>query len=150
MNIKTTKTTTALLSLALVASFAGTMISIPQMIGSANGQSKACPDGTRPVQGQCVTTTSAPATETCPSTVTGPSFTVPVTGPRGGKCTATLIAQSLSNFRFFCEQDLGGTFNNGAHTCTFQATLSCPNGGELIGDQCVTTTTTKPGQGPRS
>ena len=111
-NTKTAKTATTLLTLVLVASFAGTMISMPQMIGSANAQSSsnACPAGFTLKQGKCT------QIATCQSSpiysVTGGPFT-------NGTCTYICIDPTRC----------------GTSTATLPAI--CPNGGQLIGNECV-------------
>jgi hypothetical protein len=111
-NTKTTKTATTLLTLVLVASFAGTMISMPQMIGSVNAQSSnanACPAGFTLKQGKCT------QLATCQDLViyakTGGPFA-------DGTCTYTCIDPTRCG------------------TSTATVTAICPNGGIKIGDQC--------------
>jgi hypothetical protein len=112
-NIKTTNTTTILLALVLsVASFAGTIISMPQMIGSANaqstqGSSQACPAGFTLQQGKC----THPAV--CPPAA---GFSASATN---GICTYTCVDTA------FC----------GSITGTRPAT--CPTGAQLVGNECV-------------
>jgi hypothetical protein len=111
-NTKTTKTATTLLTLVLVASFAGTMISMPQMIGSVNAQSSnanACPAGFTLKQGKCTQTV------TC-QIVVGYSKTG---GPTNGVCTYTCVVPTIC----------------GSATATLPAI--CPDGGIRTGNECV-------------
>ena len=148
--IVTTKAITTLLTSVLVASFAGAMISMPQMIQSVNAQSEqgsehACKElpGATLERGQCI----APATSefVCdPSSVAG----VAATPNDDGTCTTEptrLPASQVNDFRKACEDIVvdgtHGTFSqvnvpgnpsNKIVTCQFPATetLDCP--GDII------------------
>jgi hypothetical protein len=143
----TTKAITTLLTSVLVASFAGTMISMPQMIQSVNAQSEqgsenACKElpGATLERGQCI----APAES---ELVCDPSSVGGVTATRtGDTCTATttLPANKVNDFRKACEDIVvdgtHGTFTQAnvpksgdkIVTCKFPATetFDCP--GDII------------------
>ena len=120
---------TIIVTLILVASVAGTMASLPQMIGTASAA--ACPNGQPPQQGKCVTvvgpaqcpqgTTQTPGTNTCEEQ----------------------FSSSGTAARQECNR-LGGHFNPSTKTCT-GIPQECPSGGQPQNGECVIFT--KPGSG---
>jgi hypothetical protein len=151
----TTKTITTLLASVLVASFAGTMISMPQMIQSVNAQSSqgsehACKElpGATLERGQC----TAPAEETTTFTCAKVFGNTPT--PTGDPKTCTTSTQKPAGTetnaaKAECESAGGTADVSGGNPktikCTYPATktvtFDCPGDIEPIGDQCIT----KPG-----
>ena len=138
-----------LLTSVVIASFAGTMISMPQMIGSANAQSEqgsehACKElpGATLERGQCIA--PAESESVCdPSSVGGVTATLN-DGTQTCTATTTLPASQVNDFRKACEDIVvdgtQGTFSqvnvprsgDKIVTCQFPATeeFACP--GDII------------------
>ena len=142
-NNKTTKTTTALLGLVVVAALAGTMISIPTMVGSANAQ--ACDPGFTKVRNECV-----PIVEKEPTCPTPRGADQATLSQDEQECVATGPASSFKEGACRNAGDpSGGSVDAGQRTCTFAPTLECPEGTtETSGGQCVGESE-KPGKGPK-
>lgn len=154
----TTKTITTLLTSVLVASVAGIMISMPQMIGSVYAQSErgsenACKElpGATLERGKC----TAPAQETRIATC-DPLFGQTPTPSSSDKCTASKTQKAgteTNAAEAACKAMPGGsakTENTGTPgekrvTCTYDAkittTFTCPNDIKPTGELCIT----KPG-----
>lgn len=125
-NNKTTKTTTALLGLVVVAALAGTMISIPTMIASAYAQSdSACPDGFRKERNRCVTEPTT--TFTCE-----PVNNAGTPTRDGAVCTAEGDSSTFKE-RDCNRVDGTSTVNAGTRTCTYAAEeeQTCPGESRL-------------------
>src|SRR6266487_4125138 len=139
MTTKTTKTTTALLPLVLVASFAGAMISMPQMIGSVKAQFPQCPhspyntfkSGSNGGLG-AICEDSAPTLRCQPSQVDSGSTATP---DDNGICTSTLTYTSdmqRDAFASACSSVSGSQFHDtpsgggaGTAICQYLATQTC-------------------------
>jgi hypothetical protein len=151
------KATTTFLTLMLIASFAGTVIGAQPMVGSAVAQGEqssenACRDipGATLVRGEC-TTPAVQGQPTCnPQTVVGVQPTI-----IGNKCTVSQYfypyqQDDYSAFKDACRaiSDSYTEYDDfpGFTLCYYPTTpgeLTCPTGGELVGNQCVS----RPGQG---
>ena len=138
----TTKAITTLLASVLVASFAGTMLSMPQMIQSVNAQSEegsenACKGRGELEKGRC---TGPAESVSCEPTKVGGQDVKPISDTR---CQASGTNQQIASE---CNKlknehpELNVVFKPGSGgrpptpaTCTFDVTVICPGGGEPIG-----------------
>jgi hypothetical protein len=139
--IVTTKAITTLLTSVLVASVAGTMISMPQMIGSVYAQSErgsenACKElpGSKLEKGECTAPAKETITFTCAS-VFGKTPT-PTGDPKTCTASTTAAAGTETNAKKAeCESAGGKAETSGGSTktitCTYPATrtvtLACSN-----------------------
>ena len=130
----------------LIASFAGIMMSMPQTVGIANAQTQqglehACPPGTTSFsQGECVVTQVG--VPQCP----------PVTGaidvsPDDGTCRAVFLTNPTNGPVCYA---VGGTFSPNTPAVISDTCNDIPKvctTGDLVDNQCVVTTTPRPGVG---